>query len=109
MATKKEKPIKLIFNYLKDEKLRLVIYMILVIMTYVPALLTTFFWGYAIEGLINQDYNKFLIFLIFRESTDIMFYALLAFPRDYLYKYLEIKATFPKFHFILVDEVLFKI
>lgn len=89
----KSKPFKLIFDYLHDEKVKLTIYMMLVLLTYIPALLTTFFWGYAIEGLIEQDFNKFLIFLIFRESTNIMFYTLLSFPRDYLYKCLEIKFT----------------
>ena len=93
MTAKKEKPIKIIFDYLKDEKLRLFIYMVLVIITYVPALLTTFFWGYSVEGLIEGDFNKFLIFLICREMMDITFYSLLAMPRDALYKYLEIKFT----------------
>ena len=90
---KKDKPIKLIFKYLKDEKIRLTFYMILVITTYMPALLTTFFWGYAVEGLIEQDFNKFMIFLICREVSDTMVYAVLAYPRDSLYKYLEIKFT----------------
>ena len=89
----KNNNIKVIFKYLKDEKLKLFLYCSLVILTYIPALLTSFLWGYAIEGLIQQDFNKFLIFLLCRESTHILFYALLSFPRDYLYKYLEIKFT----------------
>ena len=86
---KNDKPFRLIFKYLYDEKIRLFIYLLLVIITYVPALLTTFFWGFAIEGLIEKDLNKFLVFLTCREVTNIMFYAILAFPRSYLYKYLE--------------------
>lgn len=93
MSIFKKNNMNIIFRYLKDEKLRLFIYCSLVILTYIPALLTTFFWGYAVEGLIEQDYNKFMIFLICRESTHILFYAILSFPRDYLYKYLEIKFT----------------
>ncbi len=89
----KRKTIKLIFHYLKDEKPRLFLYMMLVICSYVPALLTTFFWGFAIEGLITQDYTKFLVFLICRETSDTIFYAGLAYPRDSIYKYLEIKFT----------------
>ncbi len=90
---KKKSNINIIFRYLKDEKLRLFIYCSLVILTYIPVLLTSFLWGYAIEGLIEQDFNKFLIFVICRESTHILFHAILSFPRDYLYKYLEIKFT----------------
>ncbi len=93
MKKLKNNNIKVIFKYLKDEKLKLFLYCSLVILTYIPALLTSFLWGYAIEGLIQQDFNKFLIFLLCRESTHILFYALLSFPRDYLYKYLEIKFT----------------
>ena len=90
---KKRTNINIIFRYLKDEKLRLFTYCSLVILTYIPVLLTSFLWGYAIEGLIEQDFNKFLIFVICRESTHILFHAILSFPRDYLYKYLEIKFT----------------
>ena len=90
---KKKTNVNIIFRYLKDEKLRLFTYCSLVILTYIPVLLTSFLWGYAIEGLIEQDFNKFLIFVICRESTHVLFYALLSFPRDYLYKYLEIKFT----------------
>lgn len=89
----KRKTIRLIFKYLKDEKLRLSTYIMLVLCSYIPALLTTFFWGYAIEGLIEQDLNKFMIFLIFRETTHVLFYVVLSYPRDMLYKYLEIKFT----------------
>lgn len=91
---KKKSNINLIIRYLKNEKLKLCIYLFLVLITYIPALLTSFFWGYAIEGLIESDYNKFLIFVIFRQSTNILFYSILSLPRDYLYKYLEI--TFSK-------------
>lgn len=91
---KKKSNINIIIRYLKNEKLKLFIYLFLVLITYIPALLTSFFWGYAIEGLIESDYNKFLIFVIFRQSTNILFYSILSLPRDYLYKYLEI--TFSK-------------
>ena len=30
-------------------------------------------------------------FLLFREATHVLFHSVLSFPRDYLYKYLEIK------------------
>lgn len=93
MKVKKEKTntFKLIFSYLKDEKLRLFLYLLLVILTYVPVLLSSFFWGYAIEALVNNLFITFLTFLLLREGMHILFYCLLAVPRDSIYNYLEIK------------------
>lgn len=91
MKKKKMRNFKLIFSYLKDEKLRIFLYVLLVGLTYLPVLLSTFFWGYAIDALINKVYDKFLMFLIFRESMHIVFYCLLAIPRYLIYNYLEIK------------------
>ena len=87
----KRKVLGILFYYLKDEKVKLFWYLLLVFLTYIPALSTSFFWGYAIEGLISNDFNKFLIFLIFKQGTDILFHSLLSLPRDSLYNYLEIK------------------
>ncbi len=88
---KKKGNFKLIFSYLKDEKLRIFLYILLVCITYLPVLLSTFFWGYAIDALIVGIFEKFLVFLILRESMHILFYCLLAIPRDLIYNYLEIK------------------
>ena len=87
------KPFRIIFKYLKEDKFKLFMYCLLVIASYIPALLTSFLWGFAIEGLIEQDFNKFLIFVIIREVTHIILYSFLSFPRDYLYNYLQIKFT----------------
>ena len=91
IKNKKKGNFKLIFSYLKDEKLRIFLYIFLVCITYLPVLLSTFFWGYAIDALIEGIFEKFLIFLILRESMHILFYCLLAIPRDLIYNYLEIK------------------
>ena len=88
---KKTNTFKLIFHYLKDDKGKLVLYLILTILTYIPALLSSFFWGYAIEGLIANSIQTFLIFLLLREGLHIVFYCLLSVPRDLVYNYLEIK------------------
>ncbi len=82
---------KLIFHYLKDDKGKLLLYLILTILTYIPALLSSFFWGYAIEGLISNSIRTFLFFLFLREGLHILFYNLLSVPRDLVYNYLEIK------------------
>lgn len=88
---KKRNTFKIILSYLKDQKLRLFIYILLVILTYIPTLLSSFFWGYAIEALVNNLFNTFLIYLLLREGMHILFYCVLAVPRDSIYNYLEIK------------------
>ena len=91
MKKKEKGNFKLIFEYLRDDKFRLVLYLLLVVITYVPTLLSSFFWGYAIEGLIANSLRIFMIFLILREGMHILFYSILSMPRDLLYNHLEIK------------------
>ena len=88
---KKYSTVRLIFHYLKDDKGKLILYLFLMVLTYIPALLSSFFWGYAIEGLIANSINTFLLFLFLREGLHILFYTILSVPRDLLYNYLEIK------------------
>lgn len=89
--SKKNSSFKIIFQYLKNDKGKLALYLLLVILTYIPALLSSFFWGYAIEGLIANSIHTFLFFLCLREGLHILFYCLLSVPRDLVYNYLEIK------------------
>ena len=88
---KKKSSFAIIKNYLKDEKLKVFFYLILVLTSYLPSLLSAFFWGFALEALINGEFNNFAIYLIIWESIWILFYAILSVPRDFLYNYLEIK------------------
>ena len=83
----------LIFKYLKEDKLKLIIYLILVFTSYVPSLGAAFFWGLALEKLIIQDFQSFVLYLAIWEGLYILFYSILSMPRDYLYNYLEIKFT----------------
>ncbi len=91
MKKKKFSNVRLIFHYLKDDKGKIVLYLFLTAATYLPALLSSFFWGYAIEGLIASSIRTFLFFLLLREGLHILFYSILSIPRDLLYNYLEIK------------------
>ena len=83
----------LIFKYLKEDKLKLIIYLILVFTSYVPSLGAAFFWGLALEKLILQEFQRFVLYLVIWEGLYILFYSILSMPRDYLYSYLEIKFT----------------
>lgn len=90
---KKFSSFKILFHYLKDEKVRLLIYIVLVFLTYLPALGTAYFWGVALEKLILKDLNGFFINLVLWEGIYIVFYTILQIPKDSLYNYLEIKFT----------------
>ena len=88
---KKFKSFKVLFHYLKDEKFKLFIYILLVLLSYLPALVAAYFWGMAIQYLLAKDVMKFGIFLLTWEGIYIFCYSILQIPRDKLYNYFEIK------------------
>ena len=90
---KRKNAFSIIFRYLKNDKLKLFIYLVLVLFSYLPGFLAAFFWGYALEKLVLKDFDSFAIYLIIWESIWILFYVILSIPRDMLYNYLEIKFT----------------
>lgn len=88
---KKYNNFKILWHYLKDEKLRLIIYIALVISSYLPVLFAAYFWGKALEFLIVKDFLIFLKYLACWEGIYIVLFCLLQIPRDKIYNYLEIK------------------
>lgn len=90
---KKFSTFKILFHYLKDEKLKMFIYILLVLFTYIPSLVTAYFWGIALEALISKNFNEFVLYLTIWEGIYIFFYTILQIPRDTLHNYLEIKFT----------------
>lgn len=68
-------------------------YMFLVLITYIPSLISAYFWGNALESLVTHNFYQFTIYLVIWESIYIIFYTILQIPRDMLYNYLEIKFT----------------
>jgi len=89
----KEKQENLIFKYLKNEKLKMFTYLILVFTSYIPTLGAAFFWGLALEKLLLKEFGDFALYLAIWEALYIVFYAILSAPRDYLYNCLEIIFT----------------
>ena len=87
---KKLSNFKILWHYLKQDKYKLMLYILLVVLTYVPALLSAFFWGLAVEYLIAGDFLKFVLYLILWEGLYIIFYCILQYPKDKLYMELEI-------------------
>ena len=84
---KKLKHFKIFWNYIKDDKLKLVLYIILVALSYLPALISVYFWGVAVEALTAKDMNSFVFYLAMYEGIYIIFYTFLQIPRDALYTY----------------------
>ena len=82
---------KIIWHYLKDDKLKVVIYAFLVLASYFPALFAAFFWGRALEFLILKKLESFVLYLILWEGIYILCYSILQIPRDKLYNYFEIR------------------
>ncbi len=90
---KKFKHFKIFWNYIKDDKFKLFLYVLLVALSYLPALLAVYIWGMAVEALTTKNFNEFAIYLIVYEGIYIVLYTFLQIPRDYLYTYFEIKFT----------------
>ena len=90
---KKLNNFKLIFKYLKNDKLKIVIYILLVLSTYIPTLTAVYLWGIALEKLLNYDLMGFVIYLSIWVAIHIFCYTILQIFRDKLYNYLEIKFT----------------
>lgn len=91
MCVNKVKSFKVLWKYIKDDKFKLFIYILLVILTYAPTILSAIFWGKALEQLLTKNIYSFVIYLGLWEGLYIIFYSILQLPRDYLYNYLEIK------------------
>ena len=90
---KKFKNFKIFWNYIKDDKFKLFIYILLVALLCIPQILTAYFWGIAVEVLLTKDFSKFIMYILLYEGIFILFYAILQIPKDFLYNYFEIKFT----------------
>ena len=90
---KKLSNFKLLFKYLNKDKFKIVIYILLVLSTYVPVLSAAYFWGRALEELLANNMSLFILFLAGWTGIYILCFTILQVFRDKLYNYLEIKFT----------------
>lgn len=90
-VSKSPKNFKIIWNYLKGDKLKLVLYIILTITTILPSVFTAYLWGLALEALIANDLTRFIILLGIYTGCFILFYTVMMVPKNLLYNHLEIK------------------
>ena len=87
---KKIKNFKILWQYLKKHKIKLFLYIFLIIITYIPVFISAFLWGIAIENVISGNFSNFLLYIILWSGIFILCYSVLQYPRDRLYNYLEI-------------------
>lgn len=87
----KVKTFKILWHYIKDDKLRLFGYILLVAVSYLPSLFAAVLWGVLIEALTEGHFDQFVFYLAIYEGIYILLFSILQIPRDYLYNYLEIK------------------
>lgn len=87
---KKLKSFKILWKYLKKDKLRLFLYLLLVIISYLPSLFTPYFLGKAVEFLINSDWNSFIINLAIWNGFFLVASSILQAPRELLYNRLDV-------------------
>lgn len=84
---------KLLFKYFKNDKFKLVLYVICIILIYVPVLFSAYFWGKGLECLLGKDFDGFVTYLLIWIGIFIFSYSFVQYVRDRLYNYLEIKFT----------------
>ena len=90
-SKKKDNSFKLIFHYLKDEKVSLVLLVILMIFNYVPDLCCPIFIGKALEFLLLKKYALFVKYLVLYFLGYIIVYGVLLIPKTILYNKLQMK------------------
>ena len=88
-SKKKDNSFKLIFHYLKGEKVSLILLVILMICNYIPDLCCPIFIGKALEFLLLKKYALFVKYLVLYFSGYVIVYGVLLIPRLILYNKLQ--------------------
>lgn len=85
------KMLKSLWRFLKEDKIKLILYIIIIFILSFQMLLYPYFWGKAISYLLKYDINKFLIYLGCWSGLALAVRIFLDIPSDYLRNTLEIK------------------
>lgn len=88
-SKKKDNSFKLIFHYLKDDKVKMILLVILMICNYIPDLCCPIFIGKALEFLLLKKYALFVKYLVLYFSGYVIVYGVLLIPRLILYNKLQ--------------------
>lgn len=88
-SKKKDNSFKLIFHYLKEDKVKMILLVILMICNYIPDLCCPIFIGKALEFLLLKKYALFVKYLVLYFSGYVIVYGVLLIPRLILYNKLQ--------------------
>ena len=88
---KKLKQFKILFRYLKEDKLLLIIYLIFSVLRYFEPLLNAFIWANAFEAISKGNERLFIIYLSCWSGLIIFCWVFLSLPIDLIYNKLEKK------------------
>ena len=89
IGKKKDNSFKLIFHYLKEDKVKMILLVILMICNYIPDLCCPIFIGKALEFLLLKKYALFVKYLVLYFSGYVIVYGVLLIPRMILYNKLQ--------------------
>ena len=89
IGKKKDNSFKLIFHYLKEDKVKMILLVILMICNYIPDLCCPIFIGKALEFLLLKKYALFVKYLVLYFSGYVIVYGVLLIPRTILYNKLQ--------------------
>lgn len=84
---------KIIYQYLKKRKLKLTMYLLLVVLRMLPDAFGPLLWGLALEALIAKNMTMFFWYLFGYQIIYILAYSFLAVPEQRLYNDLEMEFT----------------
>ncbi len=82
---------KLLFKYLKQDKLKLFLYAIFTILYFLPTLFAGFILGLSFEALVLHNFRKFILFLLLSSGLEILRFGVISAVKNYIYNLLEIK------------------
>lgn len=88
-SKKKDNSFKLIFHYLKEDKVKMILLVILMICNYISDLCCPIFIGKALEFLLLKKYALFVKYLVLYFSGYVIVYGVLLIPRLILYNRLQ--------------------
>ncbi len=82
---------KILFKYLRNDKLKLFLYVVFALLSYLPSLFVAIITGLGLEALILKKFKKFVIYLFLATGLQIFSYSIAQVIKDYIHNYLEIK------------------
>ena len=88
---KRLKHFKILFRYLKEDKLLFTIYLVFSILRYFEPLLNAFIWANALEAISKGNEKRFIIYLVCWSGVIILCWVLISLPVDLIYNKLEKK------------------